>query len=166
MTEAPGDGTVRAVSTLLMDRAQLLLPLASQFRQDQPEFESAIRGSSMWPAIPPGARLRVRVGGAMPCRAGDVVLYLADEGYTVHRVISPARRVSGGEFVLTEGDARFAPDPPVPWGRVLGTVVAIETAGRWQPPGPLGAQRLHKRFTRAITKAAMVAVMSINVTAA
>lgn len=166
MTGVPGDGTVRALSTLLVDRAHLLLPVASQFRQDQPEFESAIRGSSMWPAIPPGARLRVRLGGQVPCRVGDVVLYLAGDGYTVHRVVSRARRISGQAYLLTEGDSRFAPDPPVPCGRVLGTVVAVEVTGQWQPPGPPTADRWHKRVTRAVTKTAMIAVMSCNVSAA
>src|SRR5262249_10939305 len=99
-------------------------------------------------------------------RAGDVVLYLGDDGYTVHRVVSPARRVSGGAFVLTEGDARFAPDPPVPCAKVVGTVVAVEISGRWQAPGPPRAHPLHKRVTRALTKVAMIAVMSVDVTSA
>jgi hypothetical protein len=166
MTGAPGDGTVRAVSTLLMDRAHLLLPLASEFRQDQPEFESAIRGGSMSPAIPPGARLRVRLGGEVPCRVGDVVLYLADYGYTVHRVVSRPRQISGQAYLLTEGDARFAPDPPVPCDKVLGTVVAVEISGGWQPPDSPTAHPWHKFVTRAVTKTALIAIMPFNVSAA
>ncbi|HXJ84039.1 MAG TPA: S24/S26 family peptidase [Candidatus Methylomirabilis sp.] len=166
MTEAPRDGTVRAVSTLLMDRAHLLLPLASHLRQEQPEFESTIRGSSMWPAIPPGARLRVRVGPQESCRIGDVVLFLTDDGYTVHRVVSRARHISGEAYLLTEGDARLAPDPPLPSARVLGTVIAVEHAGRWRSTGPPSAHRWYRRATRAATRAAMMAVMSLNVSAA
>lgn len=166
MTDVPGSSTVRAASTLLMDRAHLLLPLASEFGREQPEFESAIRGSSMWPAIPPGARLRVRVSRHSPWDVGDIVLFLADDGYTVHRVVSRARRISGDAYLLTEGDRRFAPDPPVSCGKILGTVVAVEVGGQWKPPGPASAHRWHKRVARALTRTVMVAALSFNVEAA
>jgi hypothetical protein len=166
MTAGPGEEPTRALGTFLVDRAHLLLPIASQFRQEQPDFESAIRGNSMSPAIPHGARLRVRLRGKTPCRVGDVVFYLADDGYMVHRVVSVPRRVAGQAYLLTEGDARFAPDPPVPCSRVLGMVMAVEITGRWQSPSPPMADPWHKRLTRAITQRAMIAVMSVNVRAA
>jgi hypothetical protein len=166
MTGGYGDGTTQAISSFLVDRSHLLLPIASQFRHEQPEFESAIRGNSMSPAIPHGARLRLRLSGQGPCHVGDVVFYLADDGYMVHRVVSSARRVSGQTYLLTEGDARFAPDPPVPCSRVLGTVVAVKVTGQWQPPGPPTKDPWHKRVTRALTQTILIAVMSLNVAAA
>jgi len=120
----------------------------------------------MWPAIPPGARLRVRVGGPAPPKVGDIALYLGDDGYTVHRVVSIARDMSGRAYLLTEGDARLAPDPPVACDKVLGAVVAIEIGGQWQPPGPLQADRWLRRLTRACTKAIMIAAMALSVPAA
>src|SRR5262249_31800799 len=110
MTEGHGHGTTRAVAAFLVDRAHLLLPLASQLGEAPSDFESTIRGSSMAPAIPAGARLRVRLNGRESCQVGDVVFYLADGGvYTVHRVVYRARRASAKGHLLTEGDARFAP---------------------------------------------------------
>jgi hypothetical protein len=150
------NGATRAASALLVDRAHLLLPLAAQLGDAPRDFESAIRGSSMAPAIPAAARLRVRCGGRPPCRVGDVVIYLADGGYTVHRIVYRGHGPAGEGYLLAEGDARFAADPPVPCGQVLGTVVAVQIDGRWQPIGPRPASAWHRRAVRAVTLAAMI----------
>src|SRR5262249_34997648 len=104
---------VRAVSEFLLDRQPLLLPLAAHFRERQPIFESAIRGPSMEPAIPSRARLRVQLLGPRPCQPGDIVFYLVDNGYMVHRVVYRARHGSAQDYLLTCGDNRLVPDPPV-----------------------------------------------------
>ena len=167
MTEGHGHGTTRAVAAFLVDRAHLLLPLASQLGEAQTDFESTIRGSSMAPAIPAGARLRVRLNGRESCQVGDVVFYLADGGvYTVHRVVYRARRASAKGHLLTEGDARFAPDPPVSPGQVLGTVVAMRVDGQWQALRPQRARPLHQRVARFLTLTLMGGVMELNVVAA
>jgi hypothetical protein len=153
-------------SVLLLERAHLLLPLASELGDSQPVLESAIRGSSMSPAIPAGACLRVRPIGQRPCQVGDVVFYLADGGYTVHRVVYRARRASGLGYLLTAGDARFAPDPPVPSSRVLGTVVAVQSGSQWRPTSPLTPGPWYQRVVRAITLAVMIAALWLSATAA
>lgn len=164
MTGVHGDGNTRAVSAFLLDRAHLLLPLATQFGQTETDFESSIRGNSMAPAIPAGTRLRVRVSGQLPCQVGDVVFYLADGGYTVHRVLY--RGTSDGAYLITQGDARFAPDPPVPCHQVLGTVVAVQINSQWQPVGPRPASAWHRRAVRAMTLTAMITTMWFSVVAA
>lgn len=166
MTGERAEETTRALSAFVVDRAHLLLPLASQLGQAQTDFESAIRGSSMAPAIPGRARLRVRVDAQRPWQVGDVVFFLADGGYTVHRVVCRPRRKSDGDYLLTEGDARFAPDPPVPCHQILGTVVEVQINGEWrplglQPPGPW-----HRRAVRAVTLPAMMITMRFSVGAA
>jgi len=166
MTGARGDGTTRAVSALLLDSAHLLPPPAEQVAQVQPDFESAIRGRSMAPAIPAGARLRVRPSGQQPCQVGDVVFYLADGGYTVHRVLYRARRTSDVDYLLTAGDARFAPDPPVLCNQILGTVVAVQIDGQWQRLGPQTSGPWHRRIVRAMTLPAMIVTMWFSVVAA
>lgn len=158
MTDARGDRTAQALSAFLADRAHLLLPLAAQLGETT-EVESAIRGSSMAPAIPPRSRLRVRVGGEIPCQVGDVVFYLADDGYTAHRVVY---RAAGGDVLLAEGDARFAPDPPLSRQQVLGTVVAVEVDGQWRPVGGPPVRPWHQRLVRRATLAAMIAVTRIS----
>lgn len=166
MTEVRGDGATRAVSAFLLDRAHLLLPLAAQFGQTETDFESSIRGNSMAPAIPGGARLRVRVGGQCPHRDGDVVFYLADGGYTVHRVLYLTDGSSDAGYMITQGDARFAPDPPVPCRQVLGTVVAVQINGQWQPVGPRPASAWHRRAVRAMTLTAMITTARFSIAAA
>lgn len=163
MAGARGDGTTRAVSAFLLDRAHLLVPLAEQLGPARPDFESAIHGSSMAPAIPAGARIRVRPSGQLPCQVGDVVFYLADSGYMVHRVVY---RSSDTGYLLAAGDARFAPDPPVPCRQALGIVCAIEIDGEWQPLGPFANGPWHRRVVRAMTIPAMVITMRISVVAA
>jgi hypothetical protein len=156
----------RAASALLLERAHLLLPLASQLGDGQPLLESAIHGSSMSPAIPARTRLRVRVSRQSSCEPGDVIFYLADGGYTVHRVVCRVRRTAGPDYLLTAGDARFAPDRPVPGTRVLGVVVAAHIDGHWQAVGPPVARSWYHRVVRAITLPTTAAALRLNATAA
>jgi hypothetical protein len=150
---------IRAASSLLLDDSRLLLPLATHLG-GQPVFESAIHGSSMSPAIPRGARLRVQLLGQQACRPGDVVFFLADAGYMVHRVVYRARRGGAENYLLTRGDSRLAPDPPVRCDRVLGTVTAVQGAGGWRPPGPpAGGGGVSKGMIRAGALAAMIVVL-------
>jgi len=166
MTGARAGERTRALSGFLFERAHLLLPLAAQLGPSTPDFESAVHGSSMAPAIPPGARIRVRVSGQRPSQVGDVVFYLADDGYTVHRVVYRMRRKSSAEYLLTEGDARFAPDPPVATRQVLGTVVAVEVDGDWSPLGLQPHGPWHRRLVRTMTLPATIVAMWFSVAAA
>ena len=102
----------------------------------------------------------------MPCQIGDVVFYLADGGYTVHRVVYRPRRTSDVEYLLAEGDARFAPDPPVPCRQVLGTVVAVQIDGQWQPVGPRPASPWYRRVVRITSLTAMIVTMWFSIGAA
>lgn len=153
---------LQAVSALLLDHPDRLLPLASHFREGQPHFDSWIHGSSMWPAIAPGTRLRVRVLGPVPCQPGDIVYYLADDGYMVHRVIHRGRRGAAAEYLLTCGDNRLAPDPPVRADRVLGTVIAVETPSGWRPTAAFQPGSWPRRLIRAITVPCMIAALGVS----
>jgi hypothetical protein len=159
---------VHAVSSLLLDRLPLLLPLASQLGESQPEFESAIHGSSMAPAIPAGARLRVRpVAPPQLCERGDVIFYLADDRYVVHRVVHRPRWGAGRDHLLTCGDLAVAPDPPLRRDRVLGTVSAMQTAAGWRPVGPrIATGSLYRRAMRGVAAASVIAVLGVSPSAA
>jgi hypothetical protein len=157
---------LRAVSAFLLDRPPLLLPLAGHFRDCQAVFESAIRGSSMEPAIPSLARLRVQVREQQPCRLGDIVFYLAEtlpgttyDGYIVHRAVYQRRSGSPVDYLLTRGDNNLVPDPPVRSTQVLGTVIAVQTPSGWGPPAPPVPGPFYKRAIRAITLTAMCAAL-------
>lgn len=157
---------LRAVSSFLLSHSGLLLPLASHFRERQPTFESVIRGPSMEPTIPSGAYIRVQLLASQPCRSGDILFYLSDDGYMVHRVAYKVRRGSTRDFLLTCGDNRLAPDPPVARAKILGAVTAVKIAGRWHPPGAPMIGSFCRRVIRAITLAAMRAVLSCSLSAA
>ena len=130
MTDARGDRTAQALSAFLVDRAHLLLPLAAQLGETT-EVESNIRGSSMAPAIPPWSRLRVRVGGQIPCEVGDVVFFLADDGYTAHRVVY--RDAGRDDISSPRAMPALRPTLRCRASQVLGTVVAVEIGGQWLP---------------------------------
>ena len=166
MMGAPGDGTARAVSAYRLDRASIVGPAAPASGQAPREFESAIRGNSMAPAIPAGAHFRVRLSAEPPCRVGDVIFYLADGGYTAHRVVYRPRKGSDAEYLLAAGDARFAPDAPVPYRQVLGTVVDVQINGQGRPLSAQSAGPWHRRIGRTITLTAMITAMKLSVAVA
>lgn len=166
MTAGHPDKTAEALSALLADHAELLLPLAAHLGQGQPDFESAVRGSSMAPAIPAGARIRVRPGEGRPYRVGDVVFYLSDGGYVVHRVVYGPGQSADGDYLLTEGDARFAPDPPVPSRQVLGTVVAVQGHDQWAPVRPPVPGPWHRRLVRAVTLPVVILAAKVSLVGA
>ena len=103
--------------------------LAELFLRDATRFDAAARnlagnhhvvdvpvnGSSMGASLPDGTIVRVQLG--MACAVGDVVVFRQREQVVAHRVIHRT-----AVYLLTRGDARFAPDPPVPFDRVLGRV--------------------------------------------
>jgi hypothetical protein len=77
------------------------------------------RGSSMWPAMPDGARLRLEPSGGK-LRCGDVVCLVSRAGgVLVHRLVH-----RGETWVQTQGDAVVGPDEQVESRAVLGVVRA------------------------------------------
>ena len=95
-----------------------------------------VTGTSMWPLIRHGHD-SVRLGSLhrLPCR-GDLLLLKSPEPhnrYILHRVY----RVSA-DAVITLGDSRVQPDPPVPLNCVIGRVEAVIRNGReYSCDGPL-----------------------------
>lgn len=79
----------------------------------------------MWPRIRSGDVVRVEPLGEGGPRIGDIVLLAMDGGYVLHRVV----RLTGNT-VLTRGDNRPMPDPPVRPVAVLGVAVARTRRGR------------------------------------
>lgn len=154
-----------AACFFLRGNPSLLLPMAANFGELRPVIESAIRGGSMEPAIPRGARLRLRLLCGQPCFTGDVIFYLAGDSYMVHRVLHRVRRFDE-EYLLTCGDDCMTPDPPVPLSQVLGTVVAVQKNRSWSPPGMVMIRRFSKRAIRRMTLAAVSGTLKFSVSAA
>ncbi len=120
----------------------------------------------MAPAIPKLSRLRVQLLGTQVPQAGDILYYLADDGFVIHRVVHHVSALSGERYYLTIGDNCLAPDQPVPEHRVLGTVIAVETTSGRRPPGlPQLSSSLH-RVARAISIPATIVASRFGVSAA
>ena len=144
---------VWAASPYRLDHDVLLPALAAHLGGTDGVFESTIRGESMSPAIPGGARLRVRLHPQPPFDRGDIVYYLCGEGFMVHRVMYRSRRDS---WLITLGDNCLIPDLPVRVEQILGTVIAVGTGTGWRAPGPSEAFSVCHRLVRGTASAATV----------
>jgi len=156
---SPAATRVRALSEFLLDREPLLAVLAARLGACDAVFESAIRGSSMSPAIPGRARLRVRLLDRRSCERGDILFYLSEKGFMVHRVVHLPRRGPAADMLLTRGDNCLMPDAPVSRNRVLGTVIEVYDRGTWRSPGLPGRTTVYHRIAQALSLSAMVVAM-------
>lgn len=163
-TDTATSGPLGAVTSFLLNRETLLPLLASRLGGEGAVFESAIRGDSMSPAIPGRARLRVQLLSGQRCRSGDIVFYLCDDGFMVHRIIYQSLRGSSRGHLLTLGDNCLVPDPPVNDDRLLGRVVAVQTESGWRAPGPSLPRSIHHRVVRGLTSVAVILALRCNVT--
>ena len=154
-----------AVSAFLLER-EPLLPIVASRLGSEAIFDSEIRGSSMAPAIPKFSRLSVQLLGTRVPQAGDILYFLADDGFMIHRVVRHVLARNGERYYLTIGDNCLAPDQPVSERRILGTVIAVETTSGRRPPGlPQFGSSLH-RIARAISIPATMGASRISVSAA
>lgn len=90
-------------------------------------IEARFTGTSMAPAVPDGATLRLQCGE--PVHAGDVAALVHDGHVLLHRVVAVRE-----PFLLTRGDALVIPDPPLPLDLAFARVEAVQRAGAWIAP--------------------------------
>jgi hypothetical protein len=133
-TEEPEDAAV--LRAFFEGRPDRILAAAGPLQDAQRTVESTVRGPSMGASLPDGARIRIRLRRMATCTPGEVVAFLIGERLVVHRVVSAVAEDRREDFVLTRGDARIVPDPPVPKSSVLGVVEAVERDGLWESPPP------------------------------
>lgn len=95
------------------------------------------RGTSMWPAIHSGARVRIAPLGARAPRPGEIALVDAGGGEPLmHRVIGLR-----GRMLILRGDNMARADRPLPIASVIGIATHVDhgagaralVAGRWRP---------------------------------
>jgi hypothetical protein len=110
-----------------------LAAAAALWKKSGRELWARFGGSSMEPTVPPGSELLLRCGdqGAI----GDVVAFLSGGQMIVHRIVA---RSGARGWVLTRGDARVLPDPPIRDPEsILGRVVGIRQGARFtELPSP------------------------------
>ena len=95
------------------------------------DIESEVRGSSMHPTLPPGARIRIRCGPVAHQR-GDIVAIVADPPI-VHRIVS-CLRCRSRLYLITRGDASWSCDLPVTEDEILGVVSGYQDGDAWRQP--------------------------------
>jgi hypothetical protein len=159
----PAGQRIETLKSYLLGDKALVPALASHLGGIGAEFETSIRGDSMAPAIPAGARLRVRVLQQKAYGRGDIVFSLSDNGFLVHRIAQRPRWGAAMGYLLTRGDACLVPDVPVIKDRVIGTVVAFRSGGDWQPVGVEANQSILHRAVRMATLAAVTATARVSV---
>ena len=119
------DPATRALTLGSADFAELARDLAAR----DCAFWIRAMGSSMEPAIPGGAAVRLVPIRGQPVAVGDIVLADLGKGRIVlHRV----RRIVAGE-VLLRGDANVRTDRAVPLEKVLARADAVRLDGRVMP---------------------------------
>lgn len=82
----------------------------------------------MLPTLWPGDLLTVQSFRPEQVEAGEIVLYMRQDRFFIHRVVSP--KVTPGEArLVTRGDCMPADDPPVGKNELLGKVTEVQRYG-------------------------------------
>jgi hypothetical protein len=98
--------------------------LAAEVLQSSGKLKLRATGASMLPTLWPSDLLTIQYSNFHQVESGDVVLFLRDGRFFVHRVLSKTR--SEHELLVTRGDCMPQADRPVRPGELLGRVTKIQ----------------------------------------
>ncbi|NNG14858.1 MAG: hypothetical protein HKM89_00165 [Gemmatimonadales bacterium] len=140
------------------ERLRAIVPLLKRVEGD---VELMLYGLSMEPTIPDASVIRIRCREPETCRVGDVVVMQAGSRIIAHRVLHRGRRGRAREYLITRGDARWLPDPPVPVASLLGVVAGVAAGETWSPPS---AAREESGWAAALSFAVLRSALELNVT--
>lgn len=161
--EADREQLARAIGSLIWKDPERILEAVSCLRGPDTVIECRLRGGSMEPALPRGATLRISLGRAAHYRVGEVVAFVQDSGICVHRVACLGRGQRARDYIVTQGDACFYPDPPISTRHVLGPVTEFRHNEDWFPTGDqASADRARSFFGRILLKL-VAGLMELNV---
>ena len=104
-------------------------------------FESSIKGVSMAPTMPEGARVRIQPLPAAAYRMGQVVVCELDDILFAHRIVRCTSSGRRSDFVMTQGDGHILCDPPTRKISILGVITEYRAGGDWHVPGPSRMRR-------------------------
>jgi hypothetical protein len=126
---------LRAIGALIWSDPGRIMENAARLRGTDAVIEMQLRGGSMGAAIPAGSTLRIALGRTGPCRIGEVVAFVRRSDVCVHRVAYLGRGARAHEYLVTQGDGCYYPDPPIRASEVLGPVVEFRHDGVWRRTG-------------------------------
>jgi signal peptidase I len=128
-------------------REQRKCSLAAAGLQSCGKLKLRATGASMLPALWPGDLLTIQYSNFDQVESGDVVLFLRNGRFFVHRVLSKTR--SEHELLVTRGDCMPQADPPVHTGELLGKVTKIQRDS-WFPAPTLNLSPFRRIFARML----------------
>ena len=140
------------------ERLRAIVPL---LKRVEGEVELMLYGVSMEPTIPDASLIRIRCREPHTCKVGDVIVMQTGTGIVAHRVLYRGRRGRAAQYLITRGDARWLPDPPVPVASLLGIVTGVAAGKIWGPPP---AARQESGWAAAFSFAVLRLVLERNVT--
>lgn len=106
---------------------EVLFESINQLLQEGYDAEFTVTGNSMWPLLCHNRdRVTLRAVGEKPIRKGDIILFKAEQGYLLHRVM----KLKDG-FVQTAGDYNCYYDECVSSQSIIGRVVGVTRKERY-----------------------------------
>jgi signal peptidase I len=121
------------------------------------EVRVRVLGTSMVPAMLPGVLVSVRRADLDEISEGEVVLFVQNGRWFVHRVVGRGERAAAGNpeepRLITQGDRLCHDDHPVSSRELLGRVVSIDRDNRNVELAPHGSNSLFARLLRASDRA-------------
>jgi hypothetical protein len=82
----------------------------------------------MLPTLWPGDVLTVQSVRPEQVEPGEIVLYMRDDRFFIHRIVS-TDLTQDKAFLVARGDCMFEDDPPVDRSELLGRIVEVRRAG-------------------------------------
>jgi signal peptidase I len=101
--------------------ADVARDLARELSESGQRLKLEVTSRSMLPVLRPGDRIVVQNTGAESLGIGDLVIASRQGEFITHRLVG-----LGSKECYTKGDNARYLDPPVPFERILGKVIAIE----------------------------------------
>lgn len=142
-----------AIGALIWKDPTRILEHVARLRGTGAVIECNLRGASMGTAIPAGSAIRIRLEESRSYRVGEIVAFVVHDGLCVHRIAHLGRRERVRNYLITQGDACFNPDPPIELRHVLGPVVEFRDRERWVPAaGRPSRDRAQSLTGRALLK--------------
>jgi hypothetical protein len=154
VADAPGpdaaasDARARSLAALFVQDPQRLDHALRTLPTGAHDVEIPIRGASMGTTLPDGCVARVTLDPPGAVGVGEVVVFRQGGQLVAHRVVYSGRRGRAAGHLLTRGDARLVPDPPVSLSRLLGRVTARRDADELAPLAPVRRPRWPVRWAR------------------
>lgn len=137
--------------------------VASLLKASGRDIECLVEGTSMGATLPARSQVKIRCGEPEGYVRDAIVAFVAGRKIVSHRVVHRGRRGMASEYLITRGDGRVLPDPPVRLRSVLGTVTGVWIGDRWVEPSAPARRPPLRRVPAALLMLLAKAALELNV---